>query len=113
MTRFVDGPAVGKVLSLHRGPFFLRVVVNSNNEWDGLDQLDYVPQLDETLYAYEVHENHGTVHIHAAKGHGGFYPMLSYRICAEQPDDATMRDYSKWVAWCEAQADKRGLKVQR
>lgn len=111
MTTFLDGPAKGQHLMLRRRVRFLRVVVSERGVWDALDQVSDSPSVSEKLYAYEAHGEGGMCHIRSSKkGSGGFYPMQDYKFVVEQPDDATMRDVVKWVAWVEARAVRLGLK---
>lgn len=105
MTRFLDGPAAGKILMLKTAPGFLRAVV-SCGKWDALDQPDDVPQLDETVCVYVLNAKPGHCHINArgkgGKRTGGFYAIAEYKLCPEQPDEQTGRDRAKFSAWCEA-----------
>lgn len=102
MTTFVDGPAHGKTLMLHRAALFLRVVVNAKGDIDGLDQPDDEPKKDELIFLYVITKQPGHMHINARGGRGGFYPIAEYRYVAEQPADADMRTKAKWHTWVEA-----------
>lgn len=113
MTTFLDGPAKGQHLMLKRKVRFLRVVEGIGGvggKWDALDMPDDVPAQSEKLYAYEAVGNGGMCHINRGGGRGGFYSMQDYKFIEDQPDDATMRDNAKWVAWVEARAERLGLK---
>lgn len=108
MTRFENGPALGKILQLRREPLFLRVVVAPSGDVDALDQLDDKPASDEKLFAYRKSSRDGTIHINSrdrktGRRTGGFFPLSSYALVGAQPDDATLRDGSKWAAWCVAE----------
>lgn len=94
---------------LRRRVRFLRVVALGFN-WDALDQPDDAPAPLETIYAYEAVGEGGMCHIHASGGRGGFFSIQEYAFIKDQPDDATMRDREKWVAWVEARAERLGLK---
>lgn len=105
MTRFMDGPAEGRVLMLKRAPLFLRAVrkrtlIEGQGEWDALDQLTDTPEPDEEIIAYRRHRRPGWVHINTGrKPGGGFYTVAEYRVVPAQPDDATLRDRARWQAW--------------
>lgn len=103
MTTFQDGPAKGQHLMLKRHAKFLRVVV-ADGKWDALDQPEDTPQPNETLYAYVVVGEIGMCHINRGGGRGGFYAIANYRFVPIQPDQETMRDSSRWQAWCHANA---------
>lgn len=104
MTTFIDGPAAGRKLMLHRAVHFLRVVRNHKGEFDALDQLGDKPDALETIFAYVMHEYQGNCHIRAAKGAGGFFPIVSYKLVEPQPSDAEMRTTKAWHAWALAHA---------
>ncbi|HSI11752.1 MAG TPA: hypothetical protein VK961_06890 [Chthoniobacter sp.] len=102
MTKFEDGPAQGNSLMLKRAPIFLRVVVNTQGEWDALDQLDDHAHQGESLYAYTLTGEPGMCHIlrrSGPKGGSGFYVMAAYRFVTPQPSDAEMRDNTAWREW--------------
>jgi hypothetical protein len=111
MTKFEDGPAAGTVLSLRRMPMpvFLRVVVNSKGTVDALDMPDDEPTATEKMHAYRKTKFLGNAHV-CIRGKGkkgsGFYEMCEYSLCAEQPEQETMRDRAKWQAWCTAEFEK-------
>lgn len=106
MTTFLDGPAAGKSLTLHRTPQFLRVVDNCG-QWDALDQPDDAPELSETIYAYRVRRVLGSAFIDGQDRQGrrrGFrIAIVEYQHVEPQPDQATMRSQDGWAQWCEAQ----------
>lgn len=52
MTRFLGGPAEGKVLTLKNAPRWLRVVVDGKGEVDALDAPHDAPRADETVHLY-------------------------------------------------------------
>ncbi len=100
MTTFIDGPAKGQTLMLKRALMFLRVV-NEGKKWDALDQPGDVPELSESLHAYQLTERPLMAHLNMGRGRGGFYPLSSYKLVQVQPTDAVMRDQAKWRQWCE------------
>lgn len=105
MTTFDDGPAKGQTLMLQRTPKYLRVT-HDGKKWDALNNLEDTAQPTETLYAYVTKDGpRGSVHIHRSGGRGGFYPLISYQLVPDQPNDATMRDNAKWAAWVEAKVN--------
>jgi hypothetical protein len=64
VTRFIDGPAAGTVLSLKRSPLFLRAVQDPlDGKWDALDQLDDAPRPGERIVVYRKTEDRGMVHL--------------------------------------------------
>ncbi len=102
MTRFIDGPAKDKALSLKRTPIFLRVTQSADGTWDALDQPEDTPRKDETVFAYMLKKFLGNCHIRASGGRSGFYAMAEYRVVEPQPDYQTMRKEPSWREWCEA-----------
>lgn len=109
MTKFLDGPAVGVVLALSRAPRYLRVVHNSiesyRDGWDALDQLADRPKSDETVYAYRMKGDYGSVHIdYMANGKrkGKTLVTAEYEFIAEQPSQDILRDTTQWQAWVMA-----------
>jgi len=103
-TKFLDGPAAGQVLMIRRAPMFLRVVFNhGTKQWDALDQLADKPHPSETVYAYQLVENRGVIHIcsRGKRGASGYFAMADYAVVGLQPDRETMRLNTKWQAWCE------------
>lgn len=93
---------------LKRSPRFLRVAIKGFSV-DALDQPEDTPHAAEKLFAYRTDGPTGSMHINMGRGRGGFYPMCSYRLCAEQPTDEQMRNSVKWRAWVEAVAKAEGL----
>lgn len=105
MTSFIDGPAKGETLMLHRSPRFLRVT-EKGGKFDALDQLEDVPEPGETLHAYEACEVGGMCHIRMsgkAKAGSGFYRMMKYQLVEPQPAPQTMQTLEAWRAWCLSQ----------
>lgn len=105
MTRFDDGPAAGKVLTLARHPLYLRAVLGADGTWDALDLLDDVPQPDDTIHAYRLSSS-SSAHICYTEGRrrkGRWERLSRYEVVEPQPDDATLRDTDAWRAWCVAQ----------
>lgn len=52
MTRFIDGPAAGKVLSLSNAPLLLRVVIDERGGVDALDVPTDEPRPNEKIHLY-------------------------------------------------------------
>lgn len=105
MTRFIDGPAQGKVLMLRRAPVYLRVVRDdSSGEIDALDQLDDTPKDYESLFAYQLVERPGMAFIDGPKCRGR-YAVAEYTMVLSPPSDAEMRDTTAWGVW----TNKRGM----
>lgn len=42
---------------------------------------------------------------------GAWYATGEYRVCAEQPDDETLRDTAKWRAWCVEQNNRKEVEA--
>lgn len=111
MTRFTNGPAQGVVLGLTRVPIYLRVVRDGRGKWDALNNLDDRIGFDETPFAYKLASNDGRVHVNSrdaktGRRTGGCFAMATYEVIASQPDDAIMRDNTKWAEWCHATHDQ-------
>lgn len=94
MTSFLNGPAKGKSLMLHRSPLFLRVVEKAE-EWDALDQVNDSPAAGETIHVYERTYKGGK-----AKSASGCYPLAHYRLHDNPPPIETQRDTALWRQWC-------------
>jgi hypothetical protein len=108
MTRFQDGPAVGQTLMLKRALRFLRVV-EANGKWDALDQPEDNPNSNEKLFAYEIVDKPGMMHINRGRHGSGFYPMACYRFVSAQPSDEQMRRPHLWSAWRKEQPERTDL----
>jgi len=104
MTTFLDGPAKGQTLMLHRAVKFLRVT-QSKKGFDALDQPDDKPEPGEVLYAYQITAPPGHCHINCRGKGSGFYPIAEYRFCDPQPLEGMMEDKDLWAHWCEHQPD--------
>jgi len=105
MTKFLDGPAAGQTLMLHRAPIFLRVVEQAG-EFDALDQLEDEPRPGEKLYAYRRTGDAGYAFIDfggKSKKASGCYPIASYSFIEPQPTQAEMSMYPTWAEWCGQQ----------
>ena len=104
MIRFVDGPAAGQTMLLHRAPRFLRVVRGPGGKWDACDQLDDVPADDETITVYaRGPEKPGVLHVNMGRLGGGWYVVAAYRLQPAQPADWQARETSAWQDWCRDQ----------
>lgn len=113
MTRFLDGPAEGKTLMLHRAPFFLRAVQAPDGTWDALDQLDDEPKPDERIVLYQLEGEPTWMHVcRSPRSQSGMYRGGTYRLAANPPDEATLRDRRKWQWWANTEGPKRSAGVQ-
>jgi hypothetical protein len=101
MTRFLDGPAAGQLLSLRSSPELLRVC-SKDGKWDALDQRRDMPAAGEVLYVYVLAEKKGSVHLRP----GGFFPIADYRLYPTQPSLDVMRSPMDWAEWCRAEYEK-------
>jgi len=117
MVSFLDGPAAGVVLELHRAPVFLRVLQDTRglDQWDACDQLIDTPCADEIVTVYVRIGKAGWVHIDftdkAGRRRGETYATAEYRLHDEQPADEIVRSQSRWRAWAELEWDR--LKAQQ
>ena len=108
MTQFLDGPAVGKSLTLSRAPIFLRVTESPGAvgmEFDALDQLDDVARPGERVHVYRIVGSPGSVHYDGVdrktgKRFGRTEHYAEYQLHPVQPDQETLRDNRKWAEWC-------------
>ena len=116
MTNFLDGPAAGVVLALSRAPRYLRVVHNPveshRDGWDALDQLSDCPKSNETVYAYRMVGDYGSVHLdytEKGKRKGKTLTTAEYEFIAEQPSQNILRDTTQWQTWvvCHNAANKQ------
>jgi len=82
--RFVNGPAIGVLLTLERIPLMLRVVVDEEGKWDALNEVDDEVKPGETVHVYRACGEPDQVHIDKVE-HG--------RRCGEW---SQMLDYSHW-----------------
>lgn len=112
MVKFLDGPAAGVVLELRRAPVFLRVLQDTRglNQWDACDQLTDAPCADEIVTVYVRIGAAGWIHIDfqdkAGRRRGETYATAEYRLHAEQPPEAVMRETSRWRAWAQSEWDR-------
>ncbi len=105
-TNFRDGPASGTILELQRNPVLLRAVQDQSGKWDALDQLDDEAKPSERIAVYVLVRQPTTAFVDGVRGGrrcGWRMSIAEYVFLTEQPDDATMRDNSKWREWCRAQ----------
>jgi len=104
MTRFSGGPADGVSLMLRRSPIYLRVCRAADGTWDALDQLGDEPREGETLAAYRLVRDRGTMHVLLARPRRGpWVRVAEYAVCPEQPEQAVMSSRGRWRAWAEQQ----------
>lgn len=109
MITFIDGPAQGKTLELHRTPIMLRVVKSTlTGEWDALDQLDDTPKASEEIHVYRMRPgSSGTVHVDyrdakTGRRRGSWMKYAEYTLWPEQPADAIVRTNERWREWCNS-----------
>ena len=108
MIEFIDGPAVGQSLALHRAPKLLRVVRSRQGEWDALDQLNDEPKLSEQIFVYRRRDDLPISKYHLlcsgrAKRATGWYWRASYSAIEPQPGEHDIRDTAAWRAWATQQ----------
>lgn len=102
MIKFLDGPAAGVTLLLHRAPLFLRAVRDAQGDWDALDQPDDTPKPEETVVVYRRKGDSFTVHMdRRVKGRrvGEWYSGGEYELAKDQPPDEVLRDNGAWQKW--------------
>lgn len=99
MVKFIDGPAKGQTLMLHRVPILLRVT-QAGSTFDALNELHDEAHPRESIHAYVMVGKPSPVHIRARKG-GGTYWMAEYRLLDWQPSEPTLRDNDRWMTWCQ------------
>ena len=108
MVEFLDGPARGQTLMLHRIPIFLRAVHSQLGGWDALDQIEDVAKRDEEITVYRRRDDLEITKYHLLTGHrrragSGWYFNCKYSVLPEQPPDEILRDTRKWQAWALTQ----------
>lgn len=110
MLKFLDGPAVGKVLCCARAPLFLRVVVGEDGKIDALDQLDDKPLPSEKIHVYRMVNDEGTCHISytdkQGRRRGRWERFSDYVLHEQQPNDVTVRQKAIWQSWALAERAK-------
>lgn len=99
MTRFLDGPAAGVVLSLKRAPLLLRVVRAVGGDWDALDQLADTAGPDEAITVYARASAPFSGHVNLGRKGCVWFKAADYRVLAVQPADAAVRTNAAWRAW--------------
>jgi hypothetical protein len=113
--RFVDGPAAGVHLSLCSCPILLRVVRRQRlpdaAQWNGLDQRDDKPEMDDQIFLYCRKEEGQWFYVDGrdaktGKRFGRTDWLVDYFHVADAPPDEVLRDTSKYHAWCEANKDR-------
>lgn len=107
MTRFLDGPAAGQQLMLHRAPLFLRVCESAGGI-DSLDMLDDEPAEGEVLFAYYRVGRPTSIHIDytcskTRRRKAKWLLAAEYRVVKDQPSAMTMGDSQLWREWCNDQ----------
>jgi hypothetical protein len=102
MSRFLDGPAAGVSLLIKRAPALLRAVQKPDGSWDALDQFTDRPERNERIVVYRRVTEPATVHINRGRHGCGWQQMADYRVLAEQPADADVRQTSAWQAWANS-----------
>lgn len=107
MTRFENGPAHKKFVSIQRLPLFLRVTIDSDGKVDALDQLEDTPRDDEKVYVYrKAPGTEASCFVtgrdpKTGKRWGRQERGATYRFVKSQPSDATLRDKTAWGDWCQ------------
>ena len=104
MTRFLDGPAAGVVLSLQQAPLYLRVVRNAQGTWDALDKLEDSPAAGEECYAYRRTSIERYVHVDYVDGGKRRALLLTDATYSYLFIQGSMLDFSSWRAWYHKQA---------
>jgi hypothetical protein len=100
VTTFDDGPARGAHLNLGRLPFFLRVTRDrKTGAIDALNEAADKPRETEELFVYMLTHEPGRAFIDGSKFRG-LVSCGNYRLTAQQPTDAEMRDPDAWHRWC-------------
>ncbi len=110
MVEFVDGPAKGTKLMLHRAPLYLRAVSPPGDGWDALDQLDDEPLPREAVTVYKRRDDlqqPTRFHIRTSGGRGttpsGCYMSAKYSVVDPQPMENETRTTAAWQRWVTAQ----------
>lgn len=111
MTKFLNGPAAGKLLVLRFAPDFLRVTRRSDGEFDALDSPSDVAEDGETIFVYAKasQDSSGFLDYTDKRGRrqGVQFTGATYRYLEAQPEDAVARDNGKWEAWCRSHIKER------
>lgn len=112
MISFLDGPAAGESLALHRAPKLLRVVRTRKGEWDALDQLDDEPKPSEQIFVYRRRDDLPISRLHLLCGRGrnsgsGWYWTASYSVLEVQPGEHDTRTTAAWQAWATQHAEEK------
>ena len=117
MIELLDGPAQG-VFNVRRAPFLLRAVLKPDGSTDVLDQLDDIPERDETLHVYyevSLGQNVGVTYVCSrGRGQGGSGPYASahYRHIPGVEGEA-VRQTSHWREWARANYSRIRQQVTR
>lgn len=110
MIKFLDGPAKDQTLMLRRAPIMLRVTRQViARTFDALDQLTDAPDDGEEIFVYRQESYDGHVHLNCRgknRSAGGFYPIATYRLLPDQPEDKHVRTNAAWAAWCDANRER-------
>lgn len=105
MTKFLDGPASGVILTLQRVQIMLRVVRDKlTGEWDALNDPADMPKETEEIFVYRmVPGTHVRMHIcRSPRRLSGWVEGGEYRLWPEQPGPEHTRTIEAWRAWCDA-----------
>lgn len=111
MTDFIDGPAMGKRLTLGGAPIMLQVVQGRDGKIDALDSPDDQPAPNEEVYLYiRVGPPGATGFIDGrdpktGRRTGGMFASATYRLWPDQPAAEVLRDTAAFRQWCEVNRD--------
>jgi hypothetical protein len=107
LARFLDGPAEGVHLQLHRAPVMLRAVRKPGGEWDALDAIDDEAEADEEIVVYRYAGNISRFHLRRSpRKLSGWYEDADYAVLAEQPPDEDVRSSGRWRSWVLTNREK-------
>ncbi len=111
MSKFHQGPADGKLLSIARAPRFLRVVVGPNNKVDALDQVDDTPTDQEEIHVYEIQTQPVQAFVDGkdpvtGRRFGRRVEIADYAYFPQQPQDHEVRTTDAWHKWVRATAER-------
>lgn len=114
MTRFLDGPAAGKTLTLRNSPELLRVTIDRiTGEVDALDAREDSPKATEALHVYKLRNIEQLNAIVCTRGKGGsrsFSKIANYVIYTVQPPQEVMQSPMDWGDWLRGEYEKLNAK---